>query len=612
MCGIAGILSFDQSPVTAVDVKKMTDAILHRGPDGEGQWLNSKQNIGLGHRRLSIIDLSESGQQPMHYANGRYTITFNGEIYNYIELRLELIKDGFVFHSESDTEVLLALFQQKGKDCLKFLDGMFAFAIWDEKEQQLFCARDRFGEKPFFYYLDSTKFLFSSEIKQLLTQVKKETNPQTLYYYLNYSMEGDPSDFKQTFFKDIYRLDPSTCMTVFSNGKLKKEKYWGIELKEPVKISLSDAIEKFNFLFQQSIKRRLRSDVPVGSCLSGGLDSSSIVLTIDDLKSKGHVQKTFSARFKNFEKDEGNFIEEVVKKAKNIEPHSVWLNENDYMDSLEAIIRHQDEPFGGASVVAQYHVMKLAKTNNITVLIDGQGSDEYLAGYTPFFTTYLNQLYGSFSNAYSLEKKMMFEYHGLKHQLSFNGKFLLRYPSLFNTFSGAKKLVSSAKKTTLDKPKSVLSSNFLNSFQFHDNVIGRNDDNLKISLREIITGTGFNSLLRYADRNAMAHSVEVRLPFLSHELVEFGFSLPDNFLIHEGWSKFILRKSLEPLLPEKITWRKDKIGFAAPQDKWLENDISKKLVTDAKQYLLSHDVLSKEGGKDIDPWKSIMTYYLLK
>ncbi|MBK7666201.1 MAG: asparagine synthase (glutamine-hydrolyzing) [Sphingobacteriaceae bacterium] len=448
MCGIAGIVSFKEN-VGLQRLKHMTDVITHRGPDGEGHWINTEGKVCFGHRRLSIIDLSANGKQPMHYADGRYTITFNGEIYNYIEIKQELLAKGYKFQSESDTEVLMALYDLKREKCLNDLDGMFSFSIWDSKEQTLFCARDRFGEKPFYYYKDENEFVFASEIKQFFAAgIKKEPNPQVLYYYLNFGIEGNPNEPEQSFFSNIVQLMPASYL-ILRNGTIQIKRYWDLDTQQTSKISFDDSVEKFRALFNTSLKRRLRSDVPVGSCLSGGLDSSSIVLCIDKMKAEGQTQKTFSARFKDFDKDEGKYMDMVVKKSKSIQNFDVWLTENDFLDNLEEISKHQDEPYGGTSIVAQYNVMKLAKKNGITVLIDGQGSDEYLVGYIPFFITYLNQLYGSSPKTYAIEKEKLMAYHGLQHNLSVSGKMQLKYPGLFSAASKTKNAILPSKKRNL-------------------------------------------------------------------------------------------------------------------------------------------------------------------
>lgn len=610
MCGIAGIVSFKEN-VSLDRLKNMTNAIIHRGPDGEGHWIDDKGTVGFGHRRLSIIDLSENGKQPMHYGDGRYTITFNGEIYNYVEIKKELISKGYKFKSESDTEVLMALYDLKKEKCLDDLDGMFSFSIWDAHDQLLFCARDRFGEKPFYFLKNENEFVFASEIKQFFSSgILKEANPSALYYYMNYSIEGNPYKPEETFYKNIVQLMPGSYL-LLRNKTIRIEKYWNLDTQRTLDISFEDAVERFTELFNTSLKRRLRSDVPVGSCLSGGLDSSSIVLCIDKMKAEGQIQKTFSARFKDFDKDEGKYMEMVIKKSKSIQNFEVWLTENDFIDNLEAISRFQDEPYGGTSIVAQYNVMKLAKQNDITVLIDGQGSDEYLIGYIPFFITYLNQLYGSSPKKYGIEREKMLEYHGLHHNLSFNGKMQLKYPGLFSALSKTKKAIAPSSKKTVFV--NYMSADLTNEVANQTNpYLGKNNSNLRNSVYETINGIAFNALLRYADRNAMAHSVEVRLPFLNHELVEFSNSLPDNYKVHEGWSKYILRKSMEALLPQEITWRKDKIGFVAPQEKWMQGTTVKGYVNDSLEYLVKNNIIENSQKNNCDKWRSLMIYKMLQ
>lgn len=544
MCGIAGSITFNKERVALSTLLAMTDVIEHRGPDGQGHWINAKANAGLAHRRLSILDLSELGKQPMHYADGRYTITFNGEIYNYIELKEELLKKGYTFISNSDTEVLLALFDLKKEKCLDDLDGMFAFAIWDEKEQVLFCARDRFGEKPFHYFSDAGRFLFGSEIKQLWSAgVHKKMSPTRLQAYLLNGQIDDASDLTSTFYEQIKRLDAAHYMYVYADGRSKIDKYWEINLNAtPFTGTLEQAAEQFRVLLTESVRLRLRSDVPVGSSLSGGLDSSSIVMLIDQLKGNEQKQNTFSARFKDYEKDEGKHIEEVVKKCKNLDVHYTWPDQDYFLNVLDKVIYHQDEPFVSASIVAQYAVMEIAKKNNVTVLLDGQGADEYLAGYLPYYKLYLDQLFYNNKKQYGAELSAYNSFHSAA----------LQYNDLQQSETLTMKL-GRYKRKLLSQPMPYSA------------------DALSQQLRKDVSLIGLKELLRYADRNSMAHSREVRLPFLSHKLVEFAFSLPNAYLLNLGWTKFVLRKAMSPMLPESICWRVDKVGYEPPQKKWMDS-----------------------------------------
>ncbi|MHB8261606.1 MAG: asparagine synthase (glutamine-hydrolyzing) [Bacteroidia bacterium] len=560
MCGIAGIYTFSNSSVSMDELKKMTDVIVHRGPDGEGHWITPKGNVGFGHRRLSIIDLSDNAKQPMHYADGRYTLTFNGEIYNYIELKEFLVSKGYIFQSNSDTEVLLALYDLKKEKCLDDLDGMFAFALWDEKEQTLFCARDRFGEKPFHYYLDENRFVFASEIKQFWTiGIAKKVDEKKLLNYVETGTIETAEKITDTFYKTIKRLDAAHYLKIDAHKKVTIHKYWDIDLGvKPFSGTIEQAAEKFLELFTESIRLRLRSDVPVGSSLSGGLDSSSIVMLIDALKAnafafsetkrnkgdelKNLKQNTFSARFKDFEKDEGKHIEAVVKACKNVDVHYTWPDAAYFEQVFDKVTYHQDEPFGSASIVAQYAVMELAKQNNVTVLLDGQGADEYLAGYLMYYTTYLHQLFYTKSPLYAGEHSMYQKFHQEAYP----------YSSIYT---------NETLRMKLGRYRRILLGQSMPHFY-----------DLNKSLKDSTTLTGLKELLRYADRNSMAHSREVRLPFLSHKLVEFAFSLPAEYKINKGWTKFVLRKAMDKILPQSICWRVDKIGYEPPQKNWLQSE----------------------------------------
>ncbi len=590
MCGIAGIITLN-SKVNPDNLKQMTDSLIHRGPDGEGQWTNENKTIGLGHRRLSIIDLTKKGTQPMHYANGRYTITFNGEIYNYIELKKELQKKGFTFKSDSDTEVLLALFDLKKEKCLDDLDGMFSFAIWDEYTQELFCARDRFGEKPFFYYLDKKSFSFASEMKALwATGTPKTKNLKRYYQYLMYGNIDDPIDKSSTFFQNIFQLKPAHYIIIKKDLKIKQIKYWDIDLTIELDISFEDAQKRFRELFLDSVNKRLRSDVPIGSSLSGGLDSSSIVMAIDRLKAESQKQKTFSARFKNFEKDEGKFIDLITRSA-NVECFSVYPTAKSANENFEKLIYHQEEPFGSFSINAQFEVMKLAKNNNVIVLQDGQGADEILAGYERHFEAYLQELYKSNRNKFNLEFQ---DFKNLRNNNSINANLNFKFEALnYKLKRKASELAKNIKRTTSTYFNGI-NPELVSEYKKIENPLYF-APNLKERLYHSTINSGLTELLRYSDRNSMAHSIEVRLPFLSHKLVEFLFSLPNEYLIKSGWTKFILRKSMEDLLPDKITWRKDKIGYAIPQDDWQANSFFEKKITCAVTKLKDHKIITHKN-----------------
>lgn len=590
MCGIAGIINFNGSPVNKGAIKRMTDVIAHRGPDGEGHWISENHNIAFGHRRLSIIDLSEGGAQPMHYANNRYTITFNGEIYNYIELRKELEKKGYNFISNSDTEVLLGLYSELGEKCLSKLDGMFSFAIWDEKEKSLFCARDRFGEKPFYYYFDNDKFLFGSEIKCLFQAgVEKTINTSRAYDYLFHNKLEDYYSNQTTYFENITQLPPAHFIKINSNNQVLISKYWDINLNHKSHLNHNEIIDQFQNLLNTSIERRLRSDVSVGSSLSGGLDSSTIVALVSKLKSTSQEQKTFSARFKGFERDEGTFISEVVKQTKNVKNYETWPDSEKIFDSIFKVFYHQDEPFQSTSIISIYEVMKLAYENNTTVILDGQGADEILAGYQKYYDVYIRELYLNNRSKYNEEIKNCFQIHEFNPSLSFKNIIGLKFPRLSelkNSFSLSKVHFNTPKETNV---------------------------NLNESLKYSTLSRGLETLLRYEDRNSMAFSREVRLPFLSHELVEFVFSLPNEYKINNGWTKYVLRLAMDNELPKNITWRKDKNGYLTPQQKWLGSNNFVDLIKTSQQTLINQGLISKDYIVNSEnSWRIIMLGLLYK
>ncbi len=471
MCGIAGIISPHSSIINIDILQRMGASVSHRGPDGEGYWINSSENAGFAHRRLSVIDIGESGAQPMHYLK-RYTIVYNGEIYNYIELKQDLLKKGFSFNSSSDTEVILACYACYKEDCVKYFDGMFAFAIWDEQEQTLYCARDRFGEKPFYYYYDGINkaFYFGSEIKALRAAgISEEANNKLLLSYLSAGYTSDVTDPSATFDINIKKLPAAHWLKFsFQLHGIAFNKYWDIDPSRIIKISLKETVEKFSELFSISVKRRLRSDVSLGASLSGGLDSSSVVSEIFSLQPEINL-KTFTAVFPGYEKNESANAELISRKynAKNFTTDG---SADDFINNFEKLLFHQEEPFTSASVYAQYKVFELAKYHNVTVLLDGQGADETIAGYNKYKNW--------------------------------------RMRSILPAFTA--KLLSQKEKNKLEHNKEI-NTGFINAYKsepYKPVVRGLNDLLYFNTFR-----SGLEELLRYADRNSMAHGREVRLPF---------------------------------------------------------------------------------------------------
>jgi asparagine synthase (glutamine-hydrolysing) len=553
MCGIFGQVNYNKK-VSLEAAIKMSQALYHRGPDGEGIWSNESQSVFLGHRRLAILDLSDNGKQPMISKCGRFILSFNGEIYNYKELKKILPE--VEFRSETDTEVLLELFIKLGVNSFNLLNGMFAFAIWDNLKNELTCARDRFGEKPFFYYHTSGELLFSSEIKALWQSgIKKNVNNEAFFNFLINNKVENFNDRNSTFYEGVLKLDVGSYM-VFSKNSIVCSKYYKIE-PESLKISFDESIEELRRIMDDSVSLRMQSDVEVGCSLSGGLDSSVIVSIIENLRNNRQL-KTFSARFKDFDKDEGQFID-LIANNKNIISNSVWLDKQTYKNSFEKVCYHQDEPFSSASINAQYEVMSLAKSSNVTVLLDGQGADEYFAGYFFYLNNYYRQLK---KNNKPLFKNELREYR-IKNNQFWNQplvrKRINEYPKLDLIFNKIRDRLTSS------EIKEMFEKNIYNQIKTFDEY---QELTLKERLLISLFGGELQELLRYADRNSMAHSREVRLPYLDHRIVEFVMSLPDHFLINNAFNKYLLRKSYENELPKEIVWRKNKIGFEIPQNNW--------------------------------------------
>ncbi|MCW3093785.1 MAG: hypothetical protein JWP81_4854 [Ferruginibacter sp.] len=597
MCGIAGIISSDRSLISGERIKKMTDSIAHRGPDGEGHWINKEGNAGFGHRRLAIIDLSANAAQPMRLLPGvspfssgnrrRYTITYNGEIYNYIEIKEKLVKAGYRFNSQSDTEVILAAYDCWKKNCVLQFDGMFAFAIWDNEAKTLFAARDRFGEKPFYYYEDNEQFVFASEMKALWAAgIERNKDDKMLLNYLTLGYVRNVHNKKQTFFKNISSLPPGHYLQInYPAPGAQIHSYWDINKEETIKISAAAAIEKFTELFTRSVNRRLRSDVSVGTSLSGGLDSSAIAATIHQLqKGTTHLQ-TFSAVFPGFAQDESAHIQTMVSKFQ-LQNIQTTPTVEELLKDFHTVCYHQEEPFESSSIYAQFKVFELAKRHHVKVLLDGQGADETQAGYNKYIHWYLQQLLGSKKFGTAIKEKNKF--HDKNIPFEWGAK---NYLAALLPYHASIYLERNEYNKTIQQPD--INPEFLTSLRgrewegINKPTIANLNDILYYNTRV----TGLEELLRYADRNSMAHGREVRLPFLSHELVEFLFSLPAHFKIHNGWTKWLLRSSMNKKLPHETVWRHDKVGFEPPQFQWMENKMLQDYIYESKKKLVYNRVL---------------------
>ncbi len=585
MCGIAGIISQNKNLVHPRSLKIMSDVLAHRGPDGEGQWINPTNNVGLAHRRLSVIDLSTAAAQPMQYAN-RYSITYNGEIYNYKELKIVLQKVGYLFTTESDTEVILAAYDFYKNDCVNYFDGMFAFAIWDEKLQELFCARDTFGEKPFYFFLDDQAFAFASEMKALWSiGVDKKPDEKMLLNFLGIGQVQNANNKSQTFFKNIQALPPAHS-AVFSFEKMKFTitRFTNIDRHTTIKISERDAIEKLNFLLQSSINKRLRSDVPVGTSMSGGVDSSTIAYFVSK-QSKYTNFKTFSAIFTGFEKDESIFIKELAQQF-NCENYTTTPTENDLLNDFEKLCYYQEEPFSSASVYAQFKVYELAKRHNVKVILDGQGADEVFGGYTKYIHWYLQELVAHYKFGKAIKEKKAFFKNNIVVNFGLKNIFATYLPIHAAMALEKKAFTKIASNTNID-------DDYLQALKGKEwqGIYKPSVSKLNDILYHNTMEHGLEELLRYADRNSMAHGVEVRLPFLNKELVQFVFSLPTSLKISEGFTKNILRKTMQDKIPNTILWNSNKIGFEPPQKLWMGNKQLQEKIYEAKRKLVNEKIL---------------------
>lgn len=545
-------------------IREMNQSLQHRGPDDEGVYLD--EHISLGHRRLSILDLSQQGHQPMFNADRTLIIVYNGEVYNYKELREELITRGCSFASSSDTEVLLKAYEMWGEQSLAKLNGMFSFCIYDIKNKKLFLARDRFGVKPFYYYNEDGKFIFASEIKAILCHgMERRPNDKLIYDYLMYNIV-DHTD--ETFFSGIMKL-PKAHFAVFDlvTRELRIKRYWHLhDYTAEANLSYEQAVKKFESLFKDAVRIRLRSDVPVGSCFSGGLDSSSIISVMRSLMPEAENISTFSAVYPGFNRDESYYIDRqverlVIKNAK-IQPTAESLRED-----IENYIYHQEEPTRSTSQYAQYCVMKLANQNRYKVLLDGQGSDEMLAGYHYFFGYYFLELLRGFDL-----KTLIWEFLAFR-----KGKGLdIGLKSTAFMF-----MPESIKRAYYKKRSRHLNPEFVQKWEKESEYLTKvvEKGELKTAL---ITHVLYKleELLKWEDRNSMAFSIETRLPFLDFRLVQFAMSLPSSYLIREGKTKAILREAMKDYVDEEILERTDKIGFETPEDQWLRQSPIKEYVED--------------------------------
>ncbi|MDQ3191465.1 MAG: asparagine synthase (glutamine-hydrolyzing) [Bacteroidota bacterium] len=569
MCGIAGFFdpSMQDYSKSKVLMENMLSSIAHRGPDNSS--INIEFPIALGHNRLSIIDLAETANQPMEYQD--LVLVFNGEIYNYIEIRQELIEKGLSFKTQSDTEVVVAAYSHWGESCVEKFVGMWSFAIWDKRSRVLFCSRDRFGIKPFCYISYGQRFYFASEYKPLkLTPFfdPKINDKQVLRgLQLGWMAYKD-----ETYFEQINAL-PEGCNLIVKNGNVEVKKYWDIDTS--LKTTETDFNQKkhdFFQLFSDSIKLHYRSDVEVGVCLSGGLDSSAILSMAASIFPEKEI-KSFTIYYEGKDAvDERPFANEVIKKYKNIVPFYYTPSEKEIQDALEHVLHHADVPISGSSPVSQYFLMKLAKEHGVKVLLDGQGSDEYLCGYMHTFNRLIGQ---KINRGKCFQALKILNQHKKEHNLSSKQAMLVLLKAIYASSHSEQDVFN----YELKKINPLLRGNLsrINTIQLDE----KPEDKMANFNYHLLFSSSLPTLLHYEDRNSMAFSLESRVPFLDHRLVEYGFSLPIEDKIHNAETKYILRKALSGILPDAITNRKDKKGFVTPgEDKWLRGPLKHLLEDD--------------------------------
>jgi asparagine synthase (glutamine-hydrolysing) len=646
MCGIAGVYGYKKK-VDNGWIKRMTDTLKNRGPDDEGfiainteanelyhligpdskvagqrvETFDRSVNLFLGHRRLSILDTSPLGHQPMTNRDKTIWIVHNGEIYNYLELREELKGLGHQFRTNTDTEVLLAAYEEWQEECLDKFNGMWSFVIYDARKNVLFGARDRFGVKPFYYYTDEKYFAFASEIKALikLPFIDKKVNPKAVFDYLVLNLYEQE---EEGFIKNIFELQPSCAFYFYlSNNVMKTWRYYSLkyidEWERFDEEKLKEYIATTRQLLFNAVSLRLRSDVPVGTCLSGGIDSSTIVCLINKilkehiLEQIGERQKVFTVAYNMESIDESKWARIVVEQTKT-SWHKTYPESYQFLEDLEDLVYTQDIPFGSTRIYAQYRVMKLAKENGVKVLLDGQGGDELFTGYQFYYGIFFIEMLKAFAVGRLLRELRCLE----------NSPINMRnlVVSLAKIFS--KSLATNSLKEVIFRLKKR-EINYLDIDFFKENRerLTMTKDMVSTSLNQMlhqyISSLSLKPLLRYEDRNSMRFSIEARAPFSDDiNLIEYVFQIPSVYKIYLGWSKYLLREATEGILPEEIRLRKDKIGFATPEYSWLNENseaLKEYITSDMKEFLNVRkmqkdwdELLTKQSQTDITTlWRFI-------
>lgn len=567
MCGFVGVVNRPGIEIQEPRFQEMIDVIAHRGPDDRGVYID--ENVGLGFRRLSIIDLSPAGHQPMESPDGNFVIVFNGEIYNYVEIRKELIAEGVSFHSKSDTEVLLRAYTTWGYKCLEKLNGMWAFLIYDKSKRTIFGARDRFGKKPLFIYRNEQTCILASEIKSILRSgaYKGQVNWSVA---ANYLLRDRLEDQNLSFFEGIESIQPGHYFLADQRGNFQTHQYWTLpEPSTDTPSSMDDICREYNQIFEDSVKLRLRSDVPVGVFLSGGIDSTAILCKINQLRNTGEYNEEITAfSYISQQNDESEYIRDTLRSV-NANHKIVDINPEKLWDNLPSLISFHDEPLHSMTAMIGDQLYEEASAAGIKVVLNGQGADETAAGYFSYFPKHWEELIcrGQWRECQRQVSDYVDTFGGAVSHVfvdSVKGAILrqLREVSRFREYRAGKQNVDT------NKGGLWLDNEFTSR-------CGRDPNpSLDLTLQECyeraVQVTPLPKYLRIEDRNSMAHSVEARLPFLDFRLVELLFQIDPLMKLQGSWNKNIMRESFRGLIPASIQNRRDKMGFPSDVDKWMK------------------------------------------
>lgn len=589
MCGIVGYFNTNES-ICIKDVISSADMVKYRGPDddgylfvkNDGSIINAKTrneaerirsdkiNGGIAFRRLAILDLTESGHQPMCDQSENYWIIFNGEIYNYIEIRSELQSLGYQFKTSTDTEVIIYSYIEWGNQCLEKFNGMWAFVIYDKGRRKLFCSVDRFGIKPLYYNITKSTFAFASEVKQVfnVTNIEPKINDKVLFDYLSAGSYGNET--KETFFKDIIKLLPGTYLEVYiaeAGIKCIEKEWWQLKVNDEYyeENDISIISKSIKDIFYDSVKLRLRSDVEIGTCLSGGLDSSGIVCVLDEITKGKSGNKLFTIVSGESDNLDYKYSKEIAEYVHG--NHIIRrIDKEESFSDLKKFIWHNDEPLIKASMFGGYKVYQLAKENNVKVVFDGQGLDEYAGGYYQMpYIEYMNYLKKN-------KSRNLFRNHidYLIKEENYTEQTLTKVLNMYNLKKALHKFTSKRLRLNLLKSvkgwfnrdflvENIRKSQLYNTAEVEDVRIAKDD--VKLKNYKLFKHINLPGILRQVDRNSMAFSVEARVPFLDHRLVEYVFSIKSEFILNRGFTKYAYREAMKGIIPDNIRNRRDKIGF---------------------------------------------------